>query len=356
MIDKEIEKIIPRKIDAKWLEKVLGKARFEYDAETVTQSVSVPIWDFLDRGGKRWRPALTLLACEAVGGKEKEAMPFTPIIELVHEGTIMVDDCEDDSKERRGKPCTHLIYGIDTAINDGNIMYFLPMAIFYTNTQKLGQEKTRQIYDLYIQEMLRVSIGQAKDIYWHKGKKENVSEEEYLQMCICKTGVLARFAAKLGAIIGNGSREEINALARFGESIGVGFQIQDDILELTGKEFAKGKGGIGGDIHEGKRTLMVIHTIKKANEQDRKRLIEILNSHPTEQETISEAIEIIKKSPIKEIVVTNTIDIPKEKMISKLKVISIASLLSETIKRTHEGLPMGVVYEGMYKNIEKRTK
>ncbi len=296
LIDREMEKIIPRKISAQWLEKVLGKAKYAYDPETLTKSISAPIWDFLDRGGKRWRPALTLLACEAVGGKEKEAMPFTPIPELVHNGTIMHDDCQDDSKERRGKPCTHLIYGMDIAINTGSIMYFLPMAIFYTNSQKLPEKKVRQVYDMYIQEMMRVSIGQATDIYWHKGQKAEITEQQYLQMCLCKTGVLARFAAKLGAIIGNADSNRAEALAGFGESLGIGFQIQDDILELIGKEFAKGKGGIGGDIHEGKRTLMVIHTLQKASENDRKRLAEILNSHPTKQETINEAIEIIRKN------------------------------------------------------------
>ena len=215
---------------------------------------------------------------------------------IVTHNTIMADDIEDDAKERRGKPCTHIIYGIDIALNASNIMYFLPMTIFYTNSQRLEPEKVRQIYDLYIQEMMRVSIGQAKDIYWHKGKKADLTEQHYLQMCICKTGVLARFAAELGAIIGNSGREKIDALARFGESLGVGFQIQDDILELVGKKFAKGKGGIGGDIHEGKRTLMVIHALRNANEKDRKRLVEILDSHPTDQKTINEAIDSIKKN------------------------------------------------------------
>lgn len=295
LIDKEIEKSIPRKITKEWLEQTLGKARYEYDPETATKSISFPIWDFLDRGGKRWRPALVLLACEAVGGTEKQALPYTPLVELVHEGTLCHDDCEDDSKERRGKPCMHIQYGIDIAINNGSSMYFLPLTIFYNNAEELSREQVNGIYNLYAQEMIRVSIGQATDIFWHKGAKQSISEKQYLQMCLCKTGVLARFAAKLGAIIGKGSKEQIDAFARFGESIGVGFQIQDDILEISGGEFAKGKGMVGGDIHEGKRTLMAIHALGKLSEKDRKRLLEILNSHPTNQQTIMEAIELIKK-------------------------------------------------------------
>lgn len=114
-------------------------------------------------------------------------------------------------------------------------------------------------------------------------------------MCAYKTGVLARASTKLGGILGNGSEKQIEKLGKFGESVGVAFQIQDDILNLVGEEFGKGK-GVGEDIHEGKRTIMVLHTLKNASEEDKKRLLEILNTHPEDQETIQEAIEIIKKN------------------------------------------------------------
>ncbi len=295
LIDKEIEKVFPRKITKEWLEFALGKASFAYDAETISKSMAEPIWEYLDRGGKRWRPALCLLACEAVGGREEQALPFAPLIELVHEGTIMADDVQDDSKKRRGKPCTHLLYGIDIATNDSDALYFIGLIALYRNTRQLPAEKRNKIYDLYSEELLRVCTGQAMDILWHKGKKADIAEQEYLQMVVYKTGVLARFAAKLGAILGNASGEQIEALGKFGESLGIGFQIQDDILELTGGKFQKGKGRAGGDIHEGKRTLLVIKTLERADEKDRKRLIEILDSHPTDEKIIGEAVEIIKK-------------------------------------------------------------
>ena len=294
-IDKAIEEVLPRKITKEWLEKALGKAAFAYDVETISKSMAEPIWEYLDRGGKRWRPALALLSCEAVGGKEKEAMPFAPLVELVHNGTIMIDDIEDDSKERRGKPCTHLLFGMDIACNDSNALYFLGLIPLYRNTEKLDEKKRNKIYDLYSEELLRVCAGQAMDILWHKGKKENISEKEYLQMVVYKTGVLARFAAKLGAILGNADEETVEAMGKFGEALGIGFQIQDDILELVGEKFKEGKGSVGGDIHEGKRTLLVIKTLEKASKDDRNRFLEILNSHPEDDKTILEAIEIIKK-------------------------------------------------------------
>ena len=295
LIDSAMEKVLPRKVSKEWLEFALGPAAYSYDAETISKSMAKPIWEYLDRGGKRWRPALTLLACEAVGGSEKDAIPFTPIVELVHNGTLCCDDVEDDSKLRRGKPCMHLIHGVDIAVNNGCSLYFLPLTTLYRNTEKLDAKKVSDIYNLYGEELLRVSVGQAMDILWHKGEKENISEDEYLQMVVYKTGVLARFAAKLGAIVGDGSKEQIDALGKFGEAMGIGFQIQDDILELTGGEFKKGKGSEGGDIHEGKRTLLVIKTLEKASAADKARLLEILNSHPTDEKIIKEAVLIIEK-------------------------------------------------------------
>ncbi len=295
LIDREIEKVIPRKLSENWLHDALGKPDYSYDAESISRSTAGPIWDLLDRGGKRWRPGLTLLCCEAVGGGENDALPFTPVVELIHSGTLICDDVEDDSQKRRGKPCIHLVYGQDTAINTGCALYFIPLTLLYKNRQGIGCEKGKKIYDLYAEEMLRLSIGQATDIFWHKGEKQGITEQQYLQMVVNKTGVLARFAAKMGAILGNGSMEQIDALGKFGESVGIGFQIQDDILELTSGQFRKGKGSLGGDIHEGKMTLLVIKTLEKASASDKKRLIEILQSHASDEKRINEAIAIIKR-------------------------------------------------------------
>ncbi|HLD58262.1 MAG TPA: polyprenyl synthetase family protein [archaeon] len=229
---------------------------------------------------------------------------------IVTHNTLISDDAEDCSETRRGKKCTYLLFGLDTAINDGAAMYFIPLTLLYRNPYKLKEKTIRKIYDLYSQEMLRVSMGQAMDIYWHRGQKSDISEQEYLQMCVYKTGVLTRFSTKLGAILGNAKPAQEKALGKFGETIGVAFQIQDDILNLVGEEFQKGK-GVGEDIHEGKRTIMVLHALQYAEESEKQRLLEILNAHPTEQETINEAIAIIKKN--------NSIEYAREKAKSLVK-------------------------------------
>jgi geranylgeranyl pyrophosphate synthase len=167
--------------------------------------------------------------------------------------------------------------------------------LLYNNPYKLDDHTLDAIWNLYGQEMLRVSAGQAMDIWWHRGHKYDVSENEYLQMCAYKTGVLARFATRLGAILGKGTAKQVEALGKFGETIGVAFQIQDDILNLVGEEFQKGK-GIGEDIHEGKRTLIALHALRNLPKKDSARLLEILNAHPEDEATIREAIALVEKT------------------------------------------------------------
>ncbi|MDO8647863.1 MAG: polyprenyl synthetase family protein [Candidatus Diapherotrites archaeon] len=294
IVDKEIDKLIPHKISEEWLNEVLGKADYKYDVESIQRALIDPLWDLIDRGGKRWRPVLMLLCAEAVGGNPEKVKEFTVLPELIHNATLVEDDIEDCSDLRRGKPCTYKLFGLDVSVNVGSAMYILPNIMMYKNTKKLDDATKCKIYDITWEELLRVHTGQSSDIYWHRGNKLNVSEAEYLQMCVNKTGVLARYSCKLGAILGKGKQEQIDALGKFGESIGVAFQIQDDILNLVGEEFQKGK-GVGEDIHEGKRTLMVIKTLEKADPKDKIRLAEIMNDHPEDQKTIDEAIAIIKK-------------------------------------------------------------
>jgi len=120
--------------------------------------------------------------------------------------------------------------------------------------------------------------------------------DEYLQMCAYKTGVLARLSARLGALLSGANDEFIERIGRFAEAIGVAFQIQDDLLNISGEEFAKKIEVMGEDIHEGKRSLMVLHCIQNASEEKSKRLIEILNSKTTDQAVINEAIELMKST------------------------------------------------------------
>ncbi len=294
-IDKKIEEFIPRKLTKENVMQCCGKPRYAFDVETMTAAVNGPIWDMLDRGGKRWRPTLFLLCYEAFGGDTKKVMDFVVIPEVVHNGTLLVDDVEDDSAIRRGKPCTHKIYGVDVAVNAGNAMYFLPLLALKKNRDKFSKDIIIRAYEIYSQEMMNLSYGQGMDIWWHKGKKENVTDDEYLQMCAYKTGTLARMSAKLGALLGGANEKEIELVGKIAEAIGVAFQIQDDVLNLTGERFGQGK-GVGEDVHEGKRSLIVIHALQRADKKSAARLREILLMHTSDQKIIDEAIAIMKRA------------------------------------------------------------
>jgi len=176
-------------------------------------------------------------------------------------------------------------------------MYYLPLLPLMEKRRKVSPEKLCKVYEIYVQEMTSLSLGQAMDIAWHRGlaNADELDEKDYLQMCAYKTGTLARMAAKIAAVLADANEELVEKLGHFAESVGIAFQMQDDILDLTGEEFAEKKGGRGQDITEGKRTLIVIHTLKVAKAEDKRRLIEILRMHTSDQKLRDEAIALIEK-------------------------------------------------------------
>ncbi|MEM2910502.1 MAG: polyprenyl synthetase family protein [Nitrososphaerota archaeon] len=294
LVEKAIERYVPRKFTQEEAVRLFGVPRFSYEPESLTKAVSEPFWDLMDRGGKRWRPALLLLTYEALGGKTEDIVDIAIIPEIVHNGTLIVDDVEDSGDFRRGKECIHKIYGIDIAVNVGNTMYYLPL-IGLLKDKKISPEKMLAIVQCYVEEMLRLSLGQAMDIAWHKGLVNDVDEEHYMQMCAFKTGSLSRMAVGIAGIMADANYELLKGLKDFAESLSIAFQIQDDVLNIVGDVKKYGK-EIGGDIKEGKRTLMVIYAMKHLPKEEANRLKKILSLHTSEPSLIEEAITLIKKS------------------------------------------------------------
>ncbi|MEM1586808.1 MAG: polyprenyl synthetase family protein [Candidatus Bathyarchaeia archaeon] len=296
-IDARIEKYIPRLFSEDSLLFRIIPPKYRLNFNALNRAISEPLWEFLDRGGKRWRPVLFLLIYEALGGRSEDVLDFAIIPEVIHNGTLIADDVEDSSEMRRGKPCTYKIYGLDIAINLSQAMYFLPMIVLSDKLNDIPTYVARRLYEIYVQEMINLSLGQAIDIAWHRGliPAEDLREEHYLQMCAYKTGTLARMSAKMAAVLAGSSDEVVEKVGRFAESIGVAFQIQDDVLDVSGEEFARGKGGLGMDITEGKITLMVIYTLRKADEDDKRELLRILNMHTRDEYLRMRAISIMRK-------------------------------------------------------------
>ncbi len=227
---------------------------------SLVKSLTLPGWDLISRGGKRWRPLLTTLICESLGGGDG-ALPLVPLVELPHNASLIHDDIEDSSDERRGKPAAHILYGTDTAINAGCFLYFLPLTCVEAWDAPL--ELKNAVYRLWGEHMRRLHLGQAMDIAWHRDHASLPGLNEYDLMCRLKTGCLARFAAILGiygaAASGGISVEKVDewagTLGDAAEKLGVGFQILDDVKNLTTGNPGKKR---GDDIVEGKKSLPVL--------------------------------------------------------------------------------------------------
>lgn len=229
--------------------------------------------DYFDRGGKRFRPAMCLLSFEACGGRKAEKiLPVAASLEMIHNFTLIHDDIEDGSELRRGKPCLHRTYGVPLAINAGDGLFAL--AFNSANAAGLPTKISKKVMDSISDMVVLLCAGQHMDISWAQSENLEIDERDFLEMLRRKTGVLIGCAMETGAFAASASPGKTKALRDFGESVGIAFQIQDDILNLRGEEKKYGK-EIGGDIREGKRTLMLIRTLSVATMADKEKLVEI---------------------------------------------------------------------------------
>lgn len=285
LIEKEIKKHIPKK----------GDPQILFDG----------CWKYFKYGGKRFRPALIAISCEALGGKVKHTIPAGAALEIAHTFLLIHDDIEDYSKIRRGKPCLHISYGIPHAVNMGD---YLMMKVYETllSGQKIwGPEKTIKILDLITEMLLKTGEGQAMEIEQRDKDLTKATMKWYETMSLLKTGYYTGGTpCAIGGVIAGGSKKEIEALKKFGFAVGIAFQIQDDILNVTMSEeeekIAPGTtgGGYGkdfaGDIKEGKRTLLVVHAFEKADWKERLRMRQLLGNKNITLKEKKEMIDIMK--------------------------------------------------------------
>ncbi|WP_331232587.1 polyprenyl synthetase family protein [Natronorarus salvus] len=298
IVDAAIEELLPREIDEAYLERYFGPASHRYDSVALQAALADPIWDLLDRGGKRWRAVVTLLLIDGFGADPHEYLPYACIPEILHNGTIIVDDVEDGATKRRGETALHHRFGTDVALNAGNAMYFLPLKVVSANPAGLNAETRLSIFEMLMYELNRTHLGQGMDIYWHNTADAEVSEAEYLEMCACKTGCLGRIVARLAAILTGQPEETEREVAKYAEEMSIAFQIGDDILDIESTIAEDGVFGkaYGNDIREGKRTLIAIHAAANAPAADRERLMEILQASENTREEIDEAIGLLQET------------------------------------------------------------
>ena len=240
-------------------------------------------------GGKRLRPVMALITCEMVGGDSEKAIPFATALETIHNFTLVHDDVMDDDNLRHGVDACHTVYGLSTAILAGDTLFAYAFEMITDCDIEDGIKVDLVKNVAYV--VRKIAEGQQMDINFEE--KETVNANEYLEMIRLKTSILFGAAAYGGAKIGGTSEKEARLLEEMATNVGLGFQIWDDYLDATASEKILGKPS-GSDIKQGKRTLLVIEALNRANESDRKKLIEILDSKNTDKE-IKVAVDIMDR-------------------------------------------------------------
>ena len=221
-----------------------------------------PIRYVLSMGGKRIRPVLMMMAYELWKDDSDAILPQAVALETYHNFTLLHDDVMDNADVRRGHPTVHKKWNENTAILSGDNMLVLAF--------KWMQCPFPEVLSTFTQTAIEINHGQQYDVDFEN--RDDVTEEEYLEMIRLKTSVLLACAVKIGALLAEAPSQDVENLYKFGEAIGLAFQLQDDYLDVYGDPMVFGK-EVGGDIASNKKTYMLIKAFQKAEGKDREELI-----------------------------------------------------------------------------------
>ena len=255
-----------------------------------------PIVYAMSAGGKRIRPTLLMLCCEAFGGDVRDALSAAAAVEMFHNFTLLHDDIMDNALVRRGKPSVYAEWGENVAILSGDAM----MIYAYRLLRNVPEDKLPRIMDIFTQMALQVCEGQQYDMDFEQLQK--VAVAEYMNMIELKTSVLLAGSAMIGAILGGASEEDCRKVYRYALELGLAFQLQDDLLDSYGSEKVLGK-RIGGDILEGKKTCLMLNAMSRATEPDREILRHThLDATLSDEEKVARVKEVYDRYDIPHII------------------------------------------------------
>lgn len=229
-------------------------------------SLYAPIRYVLSMGGKRIRPVLMLLAYQLYKDDPESILMQAVALETYHNYTLLHDDLMDNADLRRGHETVHKKWNANQAILSGDSM----LVLAYERMAQCPQEKLANVLAVFTETALEIGEGQQYDIDFEH--RTDVSEEEYIEMIRLKTSVLLACALKIGGILADAPADDLENLYKFGEQMGLAFQLQDDYLDVYGDSKVFGK-AIGGDITSNKKTYMLINAFNKANDAQRVELM-----------------------------------------------------------------------------------
>ena len=249
------------KLWQKEIEKEIEKLNWEIEPK----NLYAPIEYTLALGGKRIRPICLLLANHIFSNDHSNAISLALSIEVFHNFTLLHDDIMDKADMRRGKPTVHIKWNENTSILSGDGMLIKA----YQLLAEYKGDNFRKILDIFSQTAIEVCEGQQYDMEFEN--RNDVKEEEYIEMIRLKTAVLLAASLKIGALSGGANETEAQALYDFGINIGIAFQLKDDLLDVYGDEATFGK-NIGGDICCNKKTYLLINALNKAEGEQKESL------------------------------------------------------------------------------------
>jgi geranylgeranyl diphosphate synthase type I len=239
-------------------------------------------------GGKRLRPLLSTIACEAVGGKVASAVPFGVALEIVHNFTLVHDDVMDQDDTRRGIKTVHAQYGVPEAILSGDALFARAFEVALDSDVEDGS--LVRLVDILARAVRLLAEGQQMDMDFEDAK--TVTSDQYMKMIELKTAVLYSAAAQGGAIVGGAPDHQEDALTEYGRLMGLGFQIWDDVLDLESTQESFGK-PVLNDIRNGKKTLIVVQALEDLSGPERTEFLSILGNKKATKKQLERARDIL---------------------------------------------------------------
>lgn len=233
--------------------------------------------DYPSRSGKGLRPSILLIFCKAFGGNPEKAINTAAALELFQNWIVIHDDIEDGSELRRGQPALHVKYGMPLALNAGDALAGKMWEFLKNNRAIIGAETTLDVIEQFLVMYDETTSGQHVELSWVQNRRWDLTYDDYFGMCRKKTAwYTCMTPAWTGALIAGADKKYRDIIFKFGMDLGIAFQIQDDVLNLIGEEKVYGK-EIGGDLWEGKRTLITIELMKQASKSEQAFLKEALD-------------------------------------------------------------------------------
>ncbi len=270
--------------ELKSFENVISKLFINDEPRSLYEPCSYTI----QSGGKRIRPFLVLFSAKAMGGKFSDVYNAAIAVELLHNFTLVHDDIMDNSSKRRGRATLHKKYDNNVAILTGDNLN----ALAYEYLLKDVKNNAKGILSTFTQGIIEVCEGQSLDKEFES--RRTVSITEYKTMIYKKTAALAEMCCSVGAQLMNANVKHVKALANYGKNLGMAFQIQDDLLDIIGKENEFGK-KIGSDLIEGKKTYLFLRALEKANKDEKKLFYIVIKNKGIQQNEVERFKRLYEK-------------------------------------------------------------